>query len=322
MIESKDISVVVQGGINEYTKDALNSIREFLPDSKIILSTWKNSDILGLHYDYIIFSDDPGGIVIDDFSGTVNNINRQIRSTKAGLGLVKSKYCFKFRTDLILNNSEFLKYFDCFDVKNPSLHFKNRVLICNYYTRNPRVIPLPFHISDWIMFGNTEDIMLYFDLEEESKEELRWFKIHKKTQNGFYTNLLTRYVPEQYLCINFANKFYNFNCDSFYDANIENIHITEEILAMDFVVLDYKTQFNISFNKYNPNRYIEKFTLISHKNWLFLYNNKNRKKNNFKWYIYCKIKQYILMIRKVSLIILGILKIKEFAKKIMTRIIK
>lgn len=41
MIDSADISVVVQGPVNyEQTKECLKSIRKFLPKSEIILSTW------------------------------------------------------------------------------------------------------------------------------------------------------------------------------------------------------------------------------------------------------------------------------------------
>lgn len=40
MIESKNIDVVVQGIINENSKRCIKSIREKLPESNIIISTW------------------------------------------------------------------------------------------------------------------------------------------------------------------------------------------------------------------------------------------------------------------------------------------
>lgn len=55
-IDTKDISVVVQGPIDEeLTILCLNSVRKYLPDSEIILSTWKNSNIKNLDYDILVF---------------------------------------------------------------------------------------------------------------------------------------------------------------------------------------------------------------------------------------------------------------------------
>ena len=55
MINSIDISVVVQGAIDkENTPKCLKSIREFLPNAKIILSTWKNSNVENLDYDMLV----------------------------------------------------------------------------------------------------------------------------------------------------------------------------------------------------------------------------------------------------------------------------
>lgn len=322
MIESKEISVVVQGGISEYTQRCLLSLRKQLPEAQLILSTWEGADIMGLEYDELVLSKDPGGVVLDDISGTINNINRQIVSTKAGLELAKRKYCLKFRTDLILNDSEFIRYFGVFDRAIEPLHFKNRVIVCNYYTRNPRVFPLPFHISDWIMFGNIEDIKLYFEIELQNEKEIRWFETHSREHKNFYTNLLSKFVPEQYVCTNFAKRFYEFTCEAFYDVDVRNIEITEEIIARDFVVLDYKKQLNITFSKYNPNRYLEKFTLISHKEWNRLYKYYRNDKRNHSievWKVQCRIKYYFAIIRRKILSILHKLKLKEKVKTVMNK---
>lgn len=321
MIDSKDISVIVQGGVNEYTKKSLLSIRSCFPEAEIILSTWTGSIIDGLEYDNVIFSEDPGAIVIDDESGTVNNVNRQIVSTKAGVKMATRKYYLKTRTDIFWTNNIFLNYFGIYDIKYKALHFKNRLLICNYYTRNPRVLPIPFHISDWIIFGLAEDVKLFYsDIDCQKTEEMRWFELNKKKNYGFYTNLLTRYVPEQYICMSFLKKYYMINCDCFYDATKENIELTERIIANDFVVLDYKKDMGILFPKYNPNKYFEQFTLISHKYWKQIYNEYNTDKN--KIYKIKKILRnilccYILRARKIIIKLLDQLGIKEKIKKVL-----
>ena len=272
MINSKDISVIVQGGINEYTKKSLISIRKCFPNAQIILSTWNGSNVSGLEYDKVVFSEDPGGIVIDDRSGTINNVNRQIISTKAGIKIATRKYFLKTRTDIFWTNSKIVEYFGVFDIEYKSLHFKNRLLVCNYYTRNPRVLPIPFHISDWIVFGTSQDVILFYENVECQKiEEMRWFETHPRANRRFYTNLLVRFVPEQHIFMSFLRKYYTLNCNCFYDANEKNIQLTEEVIAKDFVVLDYKKQIEVTFLKYNPNKYLEKFTLISHRYWRKLY---------------------------------------------------
>ena len=61
MIDSKDISVVIQGAIDPIeTKKCISSIKQYLPGAEIILSTWENSNLEGLEYDHLVLSKDPG----------------------------------------------------------------------------------------------------------------------------------------------------------------------------------------------------------------------------------------------------------------------
>ena len=49
MIDSNDISVIVQGAINKNeTTKCLQSIRQYLPGAEILLSTWDGSNITDL----------------------------------------------------------------------------------------------------------------------------------------------------------------------------------------------------------------------------------------------------------------------------------
>ena len=59
-IDTKDISVVVQGAIDKgYTPLCLKSIIKYLPESEIILSTWEGREVDNLDYDVLILSEDP-----------------------------------------------------------------------------------------------------------------------------------------------------------------------------------------------------------------------------------------------------------------------
>lgn len=317
-----DLSIIIQGKCSEINKaNALRRIQILLPEAEVIISTWKNYSDLHYETDTVIQLDDPGGVVADDVSNVSNNINRQIISTRAGLEKATRPYCLKIRTDILLENVDFLKEFGRYDEIAPPLHVKNRILICNYYTRNPRVYPLPFHPSDWVLFGRTEDLKRYFSAPCESTEEIRWFTTHPREQTGFYTNLLSRYVPEQYLCLNFLRQFEPVHCDCFYDATEENIRQTERMLAGDFVVLDYQKQFGIRFTKYRPNRYLEKSSLVSHRYWKQLFQEYCLHKTELRPFrlFLCFLARIGFALRRVLLHLLHCLHIKEKVKRLLSR---
>lgn len=127
---------------------------------------------------------------------------------------------------------------------------KGRIAICNYYSRNPRMFPLSYHPSDWLTFGYTEDIKKYWDIQLLTDDY--------KQQGDF--NL----CPESYIFTEYLRR------NGIVLAE-EAVSYTEELFAKCFVVVD-KECFKINFTKYNPNRFHDKFSLISHKKWKILYN--------------------------------------------------
>ena len=94
-IKSQDISVVVQGNVDKVTVDTLQSVRRFLPKAEIILSTWKAAAYEGLDYDKLVLSKDPGAVTFDIRLNKLNNINRIIVSSKAGVRHAKRKYIYR-----------------------------------------------------------------------------------------------------------------------------------------------------------------------------------------------------------------------------------
>ena len=78
------MSVVVQGAIDkDYTSKCLASIRKYLPEAEIILSTWEGCDVEGLDYDNLLLNKDPGtsDLIRKYPFEHPNNVNRQIVST-------------------------------------------------------------------------------------------------------------------------------------------------------------------------------------------------------------------------------------------------
>ena len=245
MIKSEDISVVVQGAIDEKTTaKCLKSIRKYLPKSEIILSTWKNSKIKGLDYDILVENDDPGAVVQDIIYGGVNNTNRQLVSTKGGIQKASRKYILKIRTDFYLKGNNFLNYWDKFPQTDKQYRYINhRVIVASVYSRetsNVNCAGLPFHPSDFYFFGEADDVKKYFmktDLMPDSDLANYNYKYPYKKP---YLTPTMRYSPEQYLCLSFFKQFETINFDDWTDWNNENIAQSKNLLYSNFIFLGIK----------------------------------------------------------------------------------
>jgi hypothetical protein len=167
-ITSEQISVVVQGPVfgKGVTAKCLTSIRSHLPDAHVILSTWVGSDVTGLDFDTLVLSEDPGGIAHRNPDAPMNNVNRQIVSTRAGIDAAQRPYALKFRSDFFLNSSSFLKWFGEFPkVEESCKLFSQKILACCYFTANPRGrTKYAYHLSDLIYFGLHADLKLLFEI--------------------------------------------------------------------------------------------------------------------------------------------------------------
>ena len=217
-INTKDISVVVQGAVDEVnTPVCLKSIRKHLNGTKIILSTWQETNVDGLDYDEVIFNEDPGSTK-DDYTCLLNNMNRQFRSTQNGLRTVNTKYAIKIRSDIILESSNFLKYFGMFAKRNKKYKiFGHRVLFCSYFFKRylgdtlSYIQPVPLHMSDWFAFGYTSDIQEIFDIElVKEPEYTNYLLIHddiKPMERVYFASY--RFPPEQYLLLNCVRRHFN-----------------------------------------------------------------------------------------------------------------
>lgn len=248
-INSSNISVVVQGAIDKnITPKCLKSIRKFLPEAEIILSTWENSDVEGLDYDFLVLNQDPKALVYNFVCDVKNNFNRQLVSTKNGIKNLNRPYCLKLRSDLIIRNNDFLNYFELFAARNNDYKiFEKKILCCAIYSREKscRVIgtgfPTPFHPSDFWMFGLTDDLKNYFCNcpMQTQNEAANWsFKYPNRLP---YTSMLWRFSPEQYFCVNWVKKYYpDLQFDDWSDWNPKNIELSKNILYNNFVFLGYE----------------------------------------------------------------------------------
>ena len=250
-ISYKDITVVVQGAINpSITPIGLESIREFLPGSRIVLSTWDGENTEGLDYDEVIYTKDPGG-----YKYTIppvvltNNVNRQLVSVQEGLKRTETEYVLKLRTDAIITSNRFLSFFSSFPKKNEKYKiFKHKVLVSDFFTRNKfrskkEFFPIPFHVSDFFFFGYTEDIKGYFmETRKMTREEqIDYHGVsHPERREIFDYWWHWRMAPEQFFALEaLRRKYPGVNMNDWSDWNEENIRQSEEFIMNNFIVLDF-----------------------------------------------------------------------------------
>lgn len=255
-IQNKDISVVVQGAIDKVnTPKCLRSIRKYLPEAEIVLSTWKGSDLSGLDYDILVENDDPGSVTMDVNNVSSYNLNRLLVSTQNGIKSSSRSFILKLRSDMELTSNNFIKYFDKFKKREKSyILAKHKILISSLYTiwaeagvdqEKGLFHPTPFHISDWWHFGYKEDIEMLFscplvDIEKFAKYFF-YNKPPRKYNLEWLNHRLWRFPPEQYLGVSYAKKlFQNLKFDSCLDYDNVDNNQSEKFLINNFIMLDYK----------------------------------------------------------------------------------
>lgn len=274
-IYSSEISIVVQGGIDrKNTPICLKSLRDLFPKAEIILSTWENSDVSSLEYDVLLLNKDVGEDIRQE--GKHSNVARQIYSTIEGIKKATRKYVLKIRSDIAMYDTSFLQYFNRYGAfDNDYRVFKKRVLISSYFTRDSQVSSWIYHPSDWCYFGLKEDLYNLFDIPLPEKKNNFYFEKHPPANKNFFNPGMTvRYWSEQYIFVSCLLK--NKKDISFKDyTNIteKSRMLSDRYIVNNFVVLDYGTQFNFKFLKYDmlPEWTKGRLQIMSFKRWSELY---------------------------------------------------
>ncbi|MBD8555632.1 hypothetical protein IFT84_14060 [Rhizobium sp. CFBP 8762] len=209
----KQVTFVVQGPIYPAgrlsTQRCLLSARQHFPDSRIVLSTWPDSDVTGLVYDQLVISQDPGPIVLErDKLRLPNNLNRQIVATQAGLAEVTTEFSVKLRSDAYVTGRGFLQFFDAFPFRSGKYSlFDQRLIIPREFTRSARsFVPLAYHPSDLFQFGLTTDLKRYWNTDPLKGEALAAFQLPDPPVLWYKMFDSFRYTTEQYLFLAFLQR--------------------------------------------------------------------------------------------------------------------
>ena len=271
-IESKDIAVVVQGGIDPVnTPNCLLSIRRRFPKALIILSTWEGADVNGLDFDLLVKSKDPGGhtaTILRTGSKLPNNLARQIVSTQAGLRYADRHYVLKTRSDLIWRDNAFLQYFGKYKNFNEDYRVFNERIIVTHVTHSYRTKQL-FQPMDWVAFGTQGDMKRLYNIPIPKERENTVFFTGRELERKQNLYFNSRYTSEQYI---FIQCLRNASYYGFHDATDVNDNLQqdcEKYLANCFIILELGNQINFSFIKYK--QYAHCPLYYSHNEWLALY---------------------------------------------------
>lgn len=262
MIDSREISVVMQGPVygssddekEEITKKCCARIKELLPYCELILSTWEGTDVTGIVYDKVIFNQDPGGIpMILNGVERMNNTNRMIVSTFNGIKSATRKYVAKLRTDIYLENLNFLDKFGIFPVKNQDSLVRERIvsLSANHPKRGADIV---FSVSDWFEFGYREDVLKLWDVPLQSSEKM----VLKNGKADWRGNR----VAESYiwpLFVEHESEYENYlkGYQGVIPVNADSIELYEKSLA-EYVVLYEGEQLGINSLKYWNKNYVRR----------------------------------------------------------------
>ena len=276
---SEKFAVIIQGPIKEnsdFLKHTLKIYKKIFKNSLIIVSTWEDENkelIEELHDEniHIILSDDK------EIKKSRSNINKQIISTNVALNFAKTqnvKYCLKTRTDQRIYNNNLetflISLLKTFPVKENKL-IKSRILVPPMGTFKFFL----YHLTDLMMFGETQDLINYWD-KESYDVGLKKMGLNEKK---FFIND-TPLCPETFLCSRFIGKIE--------DNVVWDLENWWRCLRDYFCIIDNSSLDSLWF-KYEwevEYRYLKTYSdktsrTINFHEWLSLYNNS---KNN--WHLY------------------------------------
>jgi hypothetical protein len=252
MIDFKDISVVVQGAVDFSIIDqVLLSVRTVLPEAEIILSTWEGVDYSPISpplYDKLVLSQDPGGFSphLKKQPNYLNNIDRQVKSSYAGITKATKLYCLKIRTDMVLTQDQFLSHFEKYNQYQAEYKLVKSRILNNASGATDPFWNHPLHPADFFLFGYTEDLKAFFSASL-FPEVAKRFK--HDPASILATMSLTRdgelwgnkCAPEIYLMTTFIQKYRpDFKGFENYELSSQSVATSYAYLVNNFVMLSSK----------------------------------------------------------------------------------
>lgn len=252
------LSVILQGAISPCTANIIKGFREAAPGCEIILSTWTRDESLTHQVDAYIINADPGTLPVT-YQGQiirVENVNRQIISTVAGLKQTSKKFSIKWRTDFEVDSKKLRKFLKVYltKIESSSVAGRDLIVVSAINTANPYAgIGLIGHVSDWVYLGRTQYLLRMMPTKtiasEKINTEIPADRVHKKIFP------FARFSVEQWMLRDGLRGEFDFYSDTFSAPDMIRKFLT--ILGRGFIVVNPRTMGLIS-HKYDDFIYLNK----------------------------------------------------------------
>lgn len=243
------IDIVLQGPMHEYTPAIALEYSKLSFVNSVIVSCWDTD---------IEYKETPENIMVvrskDVFYPGIGNRNRQIKSSRSGLNYVVTEYVAKMRTDQFVSIDSMHKLYNYyFDNNSIELEYTNKEKPYNKIGVHGICRDFAFHPIDHMYWGNTQDIIKFFDIEYDSTKISDDISVN---QFNYYVRSET-YITMPYIC-NFNSDIKNMidnPKDYLYDNSIkkqETLDISSNIMDKIFTVFP---KINLSWPKHGMHQY-------------------------------------------------------------------
>ncbi len=174
--KNSQVAIVLQGPVMtkwDFTVETIKMYKMMFPDVHLIVSTWCDTpssvlDSLQALDIHIVCSEYPG-------NPGISHVNYQIVSTVAGIrkaGELGAKYCLKTRTDQRMYRHDAIQFLlsllAVFPLSQEFVQLKGRLIAASLNTYKYRL----YGISDMFLFGNIEDMEMYWDVPLDPRDFL------------------------------------------------------------------------------------------------------------------------------------------------------
>lgn len=256
-VDSRHISVVIQGPLNRHSDPArtvftcIASIRKYLPHAEVIVSTWRHEDISGIDVDRILLLEDPGGFF--DCSGNQINTNRMLHSTSEGVKAATRPYVMKLRSDHNLTSAALavIGRPQACDAPGPRL-FETPITVTTLYIRNPKRVPMLFHLSDLVQFGTRDAMLALWQQPLIEQQDLLNGRPFRNPFGNFTGYSSVRMLPEQSIMLGALRKQgIDIRLANPSQVSLEYLKLWDGVLRRNFRVLDH-AEAGVSF----PERFL------------------------------------------------------------------
>lgn len=247
---------MVQGPVDhDLTPFCIETIRRYLPEAEVILSTWEGSDLRGLKVDHLVLNADPGSVVCNIGARPISyNVNRQIVSSLNGIRTATRPFVVKVRSDMEFTGSGFLELPSRFPIRTDRMKvFQDRIVTCTVPSQSVRRRGLVLSPSDWFQFGRREDLLLLWDIPlDENAQTARYFASHPRPSPDRLRHFIYRYLPEQYIFLQCLKKVAPVELEHLGESTRELRKLTELLFANNYIMADEQS-LGVHFRKYRHN---------------------------------------------------------------------